>query len=98
MRTSRAILLRGCMAVGLALLLLFVPSSAQAGNPVSIVVKVLPGVNLSLITNLLGGKLIDSIPEANTYLLNVPSLPILTPVLKLLGVEWIELDRGITLP
>lgn len=86
------------MAVGLALLLLLVPSSAQAENQVSIVVKVLPGVNLSLITNLLGGNLIDSIPEANTYLLNVPSLPILTPVLKLLGVEWIELDRGITLP
>jgi subtilisin family serine protease len=91
-------LVRCSLAVGLALLLMLVPSSAQAANPISIVVKILPGVNLSLVTNLLGGTVIDSIPEANTYLLNVPSLPVLTPILKLLGVAWIEADRDITLP
>jgi subtilisin family serine protease len=70
----------------------------QAANPVPVVVKVLPGANLSLISNLLGGTIIDTIPEANTVLLKLPVLPVLSPVLKLLGVEWIELDRGVSLP
>jgi hypothetical protein len=70
----------------------------QAANPVPVVVKVLPGANLSLISNLLGGTIIDTIPEANTVLLRLPALPLLSPVLKLLGVEWIELDRGVSLP
>ncbi|HET9943698.1 MAG TPA: S8 family serine peptidase, partial [Terriglobia bacterium] len=70
----------------------------QAANPVPVVVKILPGANLSLIANLLGGTVIDSIPEANTFLLRLPVLPALTPILKLLGVEWMELDRGVSLP
>lgn len=74
------------------------PSAQASITPVPVVVKVLPGANLSLITNLLGGKLLDSIPEANTHLLKLPALPLLTPTLKLLGVEWIELDRGVSLP
>ena len=72
--------------------------SVQAANPVPVVVKVLPGANLSLITNLLGGTLIDTMPEANTVLLRLPGLPVLSPILKLLGVEWMELDRGVSLP
>src|SRR5687768_17561903 len=71
---------------------------AQAASPVPVVVKVLPGANLSLITNLLGGTVIDSIPEANTFLLRLPVLPALSPILKLLGVEWLEVDRGVSLP
>src|SRR5688572_26051986 len=74
------------------------PTAARAATPVPVVVKLLPGANLSLITNLLGGKIIDTIPGTNTHLLNLPLLPVLTPVLKLLGVEWIELDRGVSLP
>jgi subtilisin family serine protease len=74
----------------------------QTASPIAVsvpvVVKVLPGANLSLISNLLGGTVIDTIPEANTFLLKLPALPVLSPVLKLLGVEWIELDRGISLP
>jgi hypothetical protein len=30
-------------------------------SPVPVVVKLLPGANLSLVTNLLGGKVLDSI-------------------------------------
>jgi hypothetical protein len=79
-------------------LFLLCTTSAQAATTVPVVLKILPGANLSLITNLLGGTVIDSIPEANTYLLRLPSLPILSTTLKLLGVEWLELDRGISLP
>ena len=82
----------------LALALLLVTSASQAANPVSVVVKVLPGTNLSLVSNLLGGTVIDSIPGANTHLLRLPALPVLSPVLKLLGVEWIEANRALSLP
>ena len=82
----------------LLLLILLFTTSAQAATTVPVVLKVLPGANLSLINTLLGGTLIDSIPEANTYLLRLPSLPVLNSTLKLLGVEWIELDRGVSLP
>jgi len=85
-------------ATVLILVFLLFTSSTQAANPVSVVVKILPGANLTLITNLLGGTVLDAIPDANTYLLKVPSLPVLSPVLKLLGVEWIEANRGLSLP
>ena len=84
-------------ALALALLF-FISNSTQAANPVPVVVKLVPGANLSVITNLLGGTVIDAIPEANTYLLKLPVLPVLSPILKLLGVEWLELDRGVSLP
>jgi hypothetical protein len=41
---------------------------------------------------------VDSIPGANTYLFRLPSLPLLTPALRLLGVQWIEANRGLSLP
>jgi subtilisin family serine protease len=74
------------------------PTAARAADPAPVVIKLLPGANLSLISNLLGGKVIDTIPGTNTHLLKLPLLPVLTPVLKLLGVEWIELDRSVSLP
>ena len=88
---------RRLVAVFAALLLLS-SMQTQAAVSIPVVVKLLPGANLSLITNLLGGTLLDSIPEANTYLLRVPSLPLLSPILRLLGVEWLEQNRGLTLP
>ena len=82
----------------LLLLMLLFTTNAQAAPTVPVVLKVLPGSNISLINVLLGGTLIDSIPEANTYLVRLPSLPLLNNTLKLLGVQWLELDRGISLP
>src|SRR5437868_4310334 len=82
----------------LATVILFFSVNAQAASTVPVVVKLLPGANLSLITNLLGGTIIDTIPGTNTLLLRLSALPILTPVLKLLGVDWVELDRGIRVP
>src|SRR5262245_10343871 len=81
----------------LALILVFT-TSADAAVTVPVVIKVLPGSNIPLIAALLGGTVIDSIPDSNTYLLRLPSLPILTPTLKLLGVDWVETDRGVSLP
>jgi subtilisin family serine protease len=89
--TGRRILI---MLVGI--LALF-PATAHSAT-VPVVVKIQPATNLSLITNLLGGTVIDSIPEANTYLLKVPSLPVLNSTLRLLGVDWIEMDRSVSLP
>jgi subtilisin family serine protease len=71
---------------------------ADASVQIPVVVKLLPGVNISLITSVLGATVVDSIPGANTYLLRLPSLPILSPVLRLLGVSWIESNRGLSLP
>ena len=78
--------------------IIWVCSMSATASALPVVMKVLPGTNVSLVSTLLGGTVIDSIPEANTYLLRLPSLPLLTSSLKLLGVEWIELDRGVSLP
>ena len=73
-------------------------TSTQAAVSVPVVVKLLPGVRLSVITNLLGGTLIDSIPDANTHLVRLPYVPVLSPLLRLVGIEWLEPNRGLSLP
>jgi subtilisin family serine protease len=78
--------------------LLLFAVNADAATSVPVIVKLLPGANISLITSVLGAVQVDSIPGANTYLLRLPSLPVLTPLLRLLGVEWIEANRGLSLP
>jgi subtilisin family serine protease len=82
----------------LALFIFVFSANAQAAGTIPVVVKLLPGVNLSLITNLLGGTILDSIPGTNTYLVRLPSLPVVTPVLQLLGLQWIEADRAVKVP
>jgi len=72
--------------------------NADAATSVPVIVKLLPGANLSLITTVLGAAPLDSIPGSNIYLLRLPSLPVLTPTLRFLGVEWIESNRGLGLP
>jgi len=89
----------GCRRLGLVLaLFLMISASSEAEAAIPVVVKVLPGANLSLITSLLGGTILDTIPGANTILVKLPSLPLLSPALKLLGVEWLEADHGFFLP
>ena len=72
--------------------------NADAATSVPVIVKLLPGANISLITAVLGAVQVDSIPGANTYLLRLPSVPVLNTTLKLLGVEWIQANRGLGLP
>lgn len=81
----------------LIVVLLFA-ANADAATSVPVIVKLLPGANLSLISSLLGAAPVDSIPGANTYLLRLPSVPVLNTTLKLLGVEWIQANRGLGLP
>ena len=81
----------------LIVVLLFA-ANADAATSVPVIVKLLPGANLSLISSLLGATPVDSIPGANTYLLRLPSVPVLNTTLKLLGVEWIQANRGLGLP
>ncbi len=86
------------LSLFLALFIFIFSANAHAAGTIPVVVKLLPGVNLSLVTNLLGGTVIDTIPGTNTLLLRLPNLPILNTVLKLLGVVWIEPDRTIKVP
>src|SRR5436190_13270311 len=82
----------------LALIIFFFSANAQAAGTIPVVVKLLPGVNLSVITNLLGGTILDTLPGTNTYLVRLPSLPIVTPLLKLLGIDWVEADAAVKVP
>src|SRR5712671_2772918 len=77
---------------------LFFAVNADAATTVPVIVKLLPGASLLQVSALLRAVPVDSIPGTNIYLLRLPSLPILTPALKLLGVEWLEANRGIGLP
>jgi subtilisin family serine protease len=79
-------------------LFIFVFSANAHAAGIPVIVKLLPGVNLSLVTNLLGGTILDTIPGTNTLLVRLPSLPIVTPLLQLLGLQWVELDRTVKVP
>lgn len=78
------------------LLTLTVQSSAAVGIPV--IVQLTSASALGGVLNILNGTLLDSIPGANIYLIRVPQLPVLTPLLSLLGVQWLEANYGQVLP
>jgi subtilisin family serine protease len=78
-------------------LVLTLTINAQAAGPIPVILKILPGANLSLITSLLGGTVVDTLPGSDTYLLRLPSLPVVSSLLKLLGVDWIEADEAVRL-
>src|SRR6266571_4909609 len=71
--------------------------NAQAGS-LPVIVKVSPTANISLIASTLGGTVLASLPGADTYLLKLPSLPLLTTALQLLGVQWIEQNKLMAQP
>src|SRR5437867_4215565 len=74
---------------------LFSVQAAAADYP--LIVQISPTASVTAVVSLLGGTIIDSIPEANQYLLQVSVVPILQP-LPLLGIEWMELNKGVTQP
>jgi subtilisin family serine protease len=82
--------------VCLIFVLLFAVNAHAANLPV--IIKIAPTANISLIANTLGGTVLDSIPGANTYLLSLPNLPLVSTTLQLLGVQWIDLNKFMTLP
>src|SRR6478672_8599697 len=80
----------------IAVLLLAVPLEATAS--VSVIVKASPRSNVPLIVSLLHGTPLDTITDSNILLVDVPGLPLLTPLLRVLGVQWIEANTSLALP
>jgi subtilisin family serine protease len=78
---------------------------AHAANPIPIIVKLKPLTPLLYVLDGLTGTLVDNIPGTRIYLVNVPRLPLLSPILgllgntlDLLGLEWLEVNDGVTEP
>ena len=84
----------------LCLLLVFALSAnaMAASNPMIVETGPLGSV-VGLISALGGGVLLDQVPGTNIYLLDLPNLPIITPLLQtILGIVFIEPDRRIQTP
>ena len=81
------------------LLVCLVSSNAMAATSNPVIVQLGPLGNILNVLNVLGGTLLDQIPGTNIYLLNLPNLPILTPLLQtLLNIVFLEPDRRIPGP
>jgi subtilisin family serine protease len=85
-------------------LLLMLGLTAYAEAQVPVIVQISPLGNITSIAGVLNGTVLDSIPDAHIYLLNLP-IPapsalnsLLSPVMGLLGIQWAEVNTGITLP
>src|SRR5436190_23162136 len=83
----------------LILILVLIFGMAAQGSAASypLIVTVSPLTNILSVVSALGGTLVDSIPGANTYLLNVPLIPT-SLVASLLGIQSMELNTGVTQP
>ena len=62
-----------------------------------LIIQLSPTAPVSNVVSALGGQLIDSIPGTGIYLLNVPLVPS-SSTASLLGIQWTELNQGVTLP
>jgi subtilisin family serine protease len=96
---------RQFIAKSLTLLVSVSVTPVQAASSIPLIVKILPGASLFQVLDWLTGSLVDSIPGSNLYLVNVPKLPLLQPVLGLLtntlgliGLDWFEINDGVTEP
>jgi len=81
----------------LVLVLLFGLTAQAGAASYPVIVQISPLSSITSIAAALGGSVVDTIPGANTYLLNVPLVPSAT-VASLLGIQWMELNQGVTLP
>jgi hypothetical protein len=83
----------------LLVLSVFSVNAMAASNPTIIQTNGVVGNVLNIVSALGGGTLLDSIPGTNIYLLDLPNLPIVTPLLQtVLGIVFIEPDRQIVTP
>jgi subtilisin family serine protease len=62
-----------------------------------LIVQISAASDITNIAPALGGVIVDSIPGADTYLLDVPLIPAATTA-SVLGIQWMELNTGVTLP
>ena len=83
----------------LSFVLIFTLSVQASAAPVQVIVQLKSNSLLGNVLNLLDGVLLDSIPEANIYLLKLPKLPIVSSLLgNLLGILWTEPNVGVVQP
>src|SRR5438128_1267958 len=80
-----------------ALILLFGLSSQADAASYPLIVEIPRTVSIHTLAPTLGGTVVDSIPGANTYLLNLPVVP-LPARATVLGIQWMELNTGVRLP
>jgi subtilisin family serine protease len=81
----------------LLVLMLLIGRASQAESPsFPLIIQASPNVNIKTITAIIGGKLLDGIPETGYYLINVSSLPSAVTAF-LAGIQVFEPDEGITL-
>ena len=80
-----------------ALILLFGLSSQADAASYPLIVEIPRTVSIHTLAATLGGTVVDSIPGANTYLLNLPVVP-LPARATVLGIQWMELNTGVRLP
>ncbi len=80
-----------------ALILLFGLSSQADAASYPLIVQIPRTVSIHTLAATLGGTVVDSIPGANTYLLNLPVVP-LPATATVLGIQWMELNTGVRLP
>lgn len=79
------------------LVLIFGLAAQASAASYPLIIQITPLSSITTIVSALGGTVVDSIPGANTYLLNVPVVPSST-IASLLGIQVMELNTGITLP
>src|SRR3954465_12518780 len=89
--TGRRIII--CLALMLALTV-----NATAA-PVQVIVQLSQNSLLGSVLSLLNGVLLDSIPDAHLYLLQLPQLPVVPPLLTMVtGILWAEPNNGVLQP
>ena len=69
------------------LILLFGLSFQADAASYPLIVQIPPTVSIDTLAATLGGTVVDSIPGANTYLLNLPVVP-LPANATVLGIQW----------
>jgi subtilisin family serine protease len=79
------------------ILALVLVMTAQASAATPLVIQISPLANITNILAALGGTVVDTIPGTGLFLLNVPLVPSNT-LASLLGIQWMEVNQGVTLP
>src|SRR5438552_3484087 len=82
----------------LTLVLLFALSGQLSAASTPLIVQLTPTASVSGVLSFLGGSIVDSIPDANLYLINASQVPTTTSLFSLLGIQWIEVNIGVSLP
>src|SRR5262249_43729758 len=82
-------------------------TAAQAQTTgVNVIVHLTPlGTINQVLRTLTGGSVLDSIPGADIYLVNVPNISLVqnllgtsSLILQTLGIDWIEINKGVVEP